>query len=167
MINLIPFKQSDSSRCGPAAVRMVLDYYGIDTTEEELCNRCKWTYEEGCDDEGMKEAIESYGLGCEILNFRTLEDIKYWVKHHVPIIVDWFSGGPGEMPNGHSSVVVEMDREKIYLMDPEIGQVRGVLKEDFLRVWFDWKKTAKIETWDNMVIRQIIIVFPNRLTTIN
>jgi len=167
MLTIFPFKQSDASRCGPAAIKMVLSYYKIDALEEEICKRCSLTYELGCTDVQMKEAIESFGLGCEIKNNSTLEDVEYWINHHVPVIVDWFTPGinPGleDMPNGHSSVVVGIDRERIYLLDPEIGATRSIMRDEFMRVWFDWRQYPTITSWDDMVVRQMIIAYPNRL----
>lgn len=164
MLKITPFKQSDSSRCGPAAVKMVLDYYGIYASEEEICNRCHWTYERGCTNTQMKMAIESYGLEAKIYNNSTLEDIQYWLKQDIPVIVDWFTPGvnPGlaDMPNGHSSVVVHIDSEYVHLMDPEIGKVRKIPREEFMRVWFDWEHTLTIQSWGDLVLRQAMIVYP-------
>jgi len=169
MLSITPFKQSDSSRCGPACIRMVLDYYKIDVTEDEIANHCGWTYEEGCDDVGIKKAIEHYGLGCSIRNECDLDDIRYWVDHHIPVIVDWFANGLDDfdMPNGHSSVVVGIDQERIHLVDPWLGQKISIPLAEFERVWFDWKGTDTIQSWEDMVIRQIIIPYPSefKLTT--
>lgn len=168
MITVLPFKQSDNSRCGPASIKMLISYYGIDVTEDEICDRCGWTYELGCTDFQMKEAIESFGLGCSIINNAGLEDIEYWIKHHIPVIVDWFTPGfnpsLGDMPNGHSSIVVGIDREYIYLLDPEMGEIRTILREEFNRVWFDWRNNPTIQSWDDFVLRQIIVAYPNKLT---
>lgn len=169
MIKIIPFRQSDSSRCGPAAVKMILLHYGIDATEDDICKLCGHTYELGCDDAGMKNALEHYSLAVEIYNEQTLEDVEYWIKHHTPVIVDWFTPGvdpgPGDMPNGHSGIIVDIDRENVYLMDPENAQVRRILREDFMRIWFDWRglKSQHIHSWDDMVIRQLIVAYPKRL----
>lgn len=164
LLTVTPFKQSDSSRCGPACIRMILDYYKIDATEDEIAERCGHTYEKGCDDVGMKAAIEHFGLGCSVEDDCDLGDIEYWIDHNIPVIVDWFSDGAyNDMPNGHSSVVVGIDRERIHLLDPWIGQVRSINRSEFLRVWFDWKDTEIVESWENMVIRQMIIAYPSRL----
>lgn len=164
-MNILPYKQSDASRCGPAVIKMVLSYYGIDATEDEICKRCGHTYELGCDDKGMKAAVESYGLAAEIYNECTLEDLEYWTKHHIPVIVDFFTSQVYTTPNGHSGIVVEVDRETVYLLDPEIAQVRNIPRNDFLRAWFDWR-SPYISSWDDMVIRQMIVVYPNRLKNV-
>lgn len=102
MINVLPFKQSDSSRCGPAVVKMILAYYGIDATEDEICSLCGHTYEKGCDDEGMVKAFRHYGFYAKIRNNSTLEDLESWIKIRVPVIVDFFVSGSTieEMPDG-------------------------------------------------------------------
>lgn len=167
MLKITPFKQSDSSRCGPAVIKMVLDYYGITASEDDIAKRCHWTYELGCTNSQMKKAIESYGLESEIYNNSTLEDVEYWLKQDIPVIVDWFTPGANpalsDMPNGHSSIVVDIDSEWVHLMDPEIGKVRKIRREEFMRVWFDWEKTLTIQSWDDLVIRQAMIVRPMQI----
>jgi ABC-type bacteriocin/lantibiotic exporter with double-glycine peptidase domain len=167
MINILPYQQSDASRCGPAVIKMVLMYYGIDATENDIILKCgTYTYENGCDDHAMKKAFESYGVSIEIVNNSTLEDIEYWMKWKVPIIVDWFSGGVDanyeDVPNGHSGIVVDIDREKIYILDPEFALVRCIPRNDFERVWFDWREKLISPDSSNLVIRQILVPHPNR-----
>lgn len=155
MINILPFKQSDSSRCGPASIKMILQYYGQEVLEDEICKRCNWSYELGCTNSDIKATLESYGLCADIYINSTLEDLEYWVKHHVPVIVDWFS-----TDTGHSSIVVDIDKEKVYLLDPEIGAIRSMLREDFLRLWFDWENTPYIDECDDLILRMAIPVYP-------
>lgn len=166
MIDITPFQQTDSSRCGPAVVKMILDYYGIDVSEDELCKRCNHSYELGCDDHGMVSALSYYGLGVKVYENSTLEDLDYWVKHNIPVIVDWFAGGNAfeDCANGHSSIVVDTDDEKVYLLDPFTGKIIGLIREEFLRVWFDWRTTPYIQSWESMILRQIIVPYPKRLT---
>ncbi len=143
---------------------MVLAYYGVEASEDELCKLCKHTFELGCDDHGMKNAIESFGLSCEIYDNQTLEDIKYWLSYGMPVIVDWFTGGVDpdmdDTPNGHSGVIVGLDDEHIQLLDPESGTVRNLTHESFLRCWFDFRTGPMITSWDDMVIRQLIVAYP-------
>lgn len=153
MINIKPFKQSDDSRCGPACIKMALDYYGIEASEDELCERCDHTYELGCTNVQMKEALEAYGLSCNIKEESNFEQLTYFVNRNIPVIVDWFS-----VDCGHSSVVVDLDEEYIYLADPELGEVRKMLREEFMRVWFDWKSGETISC-EELSIREMIVVW--------
>jgi predicted double-glycine peptidase len=163
MINITPFKQTDDSRCGPACIKMILNHYNIEVSEDEVCLRCNHTYELGCTDYQMKKAIESYGLKCRIDNNCTFRDIEDWVKQYeIPVIVDWFTPGVnpslGDMGNGHSSIV-DIDSDYIYLMDPELGDIRKIQREEFLRVWFDWREDSYLQRCDDLVLRQIIVIY--------
>lgn len=166
MIEIKPFTQTDESRCGPACIKMVLSYYGIEATEDEICERCNWTYELGCTDLQMKAAIESYGLECIIYNDSNFEQIQLWLGLKVPVIVDWFSPGVdlklSDMPNGHSSVVVDLDDTHIHLMDPELGGIRTILRDEFMRVWLDWRHDPYLQSCDDLILRQIMIALPTK-----
>lgn len=162
MLKIEPFKQSDDSLCGPAVIKMVLQYNGIDAPESEIAERAGHTYALGCDDQGMKKALESYGLSVNIKNFSTFDDIQKLLDQKIPIIVDWFSGGvncePFDTPNGHSSIVVDLNNTHIFLFDPELGYIRELLKDDFMRCWFDWRSPYLV-SWDDMIIRQTMVAY--------
>jgi ABC-type bacteriocin/lantibiotic exporter with double-glycine peptidase domain len=170
LLEIKPFKQSDDSLCGPAVIKMVLNYYGKEVEESEIAELCNHTYELGTDDFNMKKAVEILGFKVIIKNDSTFEDIQYWLDREIPVIVDWFSPGAppddislDDMPNGHSSIVVGMDSKFIHLMDPEGSKhsaaVRKINKNDFLRVWFDFRPNV-ISSWEDMVIRQIFVILP-------
>lgn len=165
MISVPHIQQGDSSRCGPTGVKMILKHYDIDATEDELCVKCNHSYDKGCTAEGMVKALKSYGLSAKIYNNSSLEDIEYWIKHHVPVIVDWFASGstPDEIPDGHTGIVVDIDKEMIYILDPRSAKVLTFDRQDFLQVWFDWKGTGPIKTWKDMILRQLIVAYPKRL----
>ena len=64
------------------------------------------------------------------------------------------------MPDGHYSVVVGLDKDNIYLQDPEIGKLRTLERSDFMKVWFDFTG-ENINSWDEMIIRQLIAIQKN------
>ena len=150
--------------CGPASLKMVLAYYGIDKTEAELAKLCGTDSGLGTDDISIKKAAESLGFNVEIHNTSTFEDIQKWLDKKVPVIVNWFTRGRidydiAEVPDGHLSVVVGLDDENIYLQDPEIGKLRKISRDDFMKVWFDFKG-GYINSWDDLIIRQLIAIYP-------
>lgn len=162
MIEIVPFKQTDNSRCGPASIKMILSYYGIEASEDEICERCGHTYELGCTNVQMVEALESYGLISFIEENSSFEEIEHWLSQGYPVIVDWFSPGDPldptpEMPNGHASVVVDLDIENITLIDPEIGGLRKIKREEFMRVWFDWVDDLYLTANTPILLRLIIV----------
>ena len=171
-VELLPVKPFQETRpggyCGPASLKMVLGYYGVDKSEKELALRCGHDPERGTDNEAIRRAAESYGFKAEIQKEASFNDIQRWLDKRVPVIVDWFTGGradrdDSEVPDGHSSVVVGLDESNIYLQDPELGALRTIKREDFRRVWFDFKGEY-ITAWKDMDIRQLIAVYPRNRT---
>lgn len=164
MLDVKPFQETlHGSFCGPASLKIVLDYYGVIKSEEELANLTNKDDDIGISDQDIKRVAEELGFKVEIKEFSTYEDIKEWLKKGVPVIVDWFTRGrydygENEVADGHNSVVIGLDENFIYLQDPEIGGVRKLEREDFIRVWFDFK-SDHIEKWGDMVIRQLVAIY--------
>lgn len=158
-----PFQETlHGSFCGPAVIKMVLDYYGIEKTEAEIAVLANKDDNLGISDQDIKRVVESFGLKVEIKNFASFEDIQVALDKNAPVIVDWMTRGRAdysedELVDGHNSVVVGLDDENIYLQDPEVGRLRKIPKEDFIRVWFDFT-SDHIEKWEDMVIRQMISI---------
>jgi ABC-type bacteriocin/lantibiotic exporter with double-glycine peptidase domain len=159
-----PFQETlYAGMCGPVSLKMVLSYYGVEKTEEELARLCGTDTNLGTTDLGLKRAAEILGFKVDIKNESTFEDIKGWLDRKVPVIVDWFTKGrsdysDSEVADGHLSVVVGLDDEYIYLQDPEIGAMRKIERKDFMKVWFDFKR-EHFTSWDDMIIRQLIAIY--------
>ncbi len=162
-LNIQPFQETlHADMCGPASLKIILDYYGIEKSEKELAELTDLIPGIGIDDASIVNAAESLGFKTLIKNESTFEDIKEWLKKDVPVIVDWFTKGrndysDSEVADGHYSVVSGLDDEYIYLQDPEIGGERKIKKEDFMKVWFDFP--GKVIDRDELIIRQIIAIF--------
>ena len=150
--------------CGPASLKMVVAYYGVQKTEAELAKLCGTDSDFGTDDINIKKAAEGLGFNAEIHNNSTFDDIQKWLDKKVPVIVDWFTRGRidydiAAVPDGHLSVVVGLDDEYIYLQDPEIGKLRKISRGAYMKIWFDFR-SAYINSWDDLIIRQLIAVYP-------
>lgn len=158
-----PFQETlHQNMCGPASLKMVLNYYNIDKTEEEMAELCGTTKDLGTDDKGIKQAVEGLGFKLEIKDNGTFEDIKNWLDKRVPVIVDWFTRGradydDSETADGHYSVVVGLDDRYIYIQDPEIGGLRKMERKDFMKVWFDF--TGEFIKPNELIIRQLIAIY--------
>lgn len=166
LLNIKPFQETlYQGMCGPACLKMVLSYWGIEKTEKEIANLRPIPSSTNTSDEDIKNIAESFGFKVEIKNNSTLEDILYWLDKKIPVIVDWFTRGRGDYPDsevadGHYSIVVGLDDKFVYIQDPEIGSLRTLKREDFLKVWFDFTKDV-INSWDEMIIRQLIVIYPD------
>ena len=152
----------DASMCGPASFKIVLDYYGLEKSEKELSKLCQRNNNLGVNDEKIKKAAESLGFKVKIKNNSNFKDIEKWLDKKVPVIVNWFTKGrqdysESEIADGHYSVVAGLDEKYIYLQDPEIGKIRKLKRDDFMRVWFDFK--GEYIKPSELIIRQIIAIY--------
>ena len=163
ILNIKPFQETlNNSYCGPAALKIVFGYYGINRSEEELAKISEWDKDLGIDDKSIKKTGEQLGFKVKIKNNSTFENIESWLKKGIPVIVNWFTRGRSDyldsaVPDGHYSVVAGLDDRFIYLQDPEIGKIRKLDKEDFLAVWFDF--TGKHIKPNELIVRQIIAIY--------
>lgn len=133
---------------------MVLSYYGISMTEEELTERTHCDPSLGVDAEKMLEVAHELGLEGYIKDFASFEELEELVvRREVPVIVDWFSED-----DGHYSVVVDLDSENIYMQDPEIGHLRAMRRNRFYRIWFDFPGDYINKNEDLTIRRMIVIV---------
>lgn len=152
----------NASMCGPASLKIVLSYYGVEKTEEELAVLCEKDDDLGTDDQSLKKAAEQLGFKVEIHNESTFEDIEEWLDRKVPVIVNWFTRGrtdytDSDVSDGHYSVVMGLDDEYIYLQDPETGSMRELERDNFMTVWFDF--TGRYIKPNELILRQIIAIY--------
>src|SRR5262249_33582675 len=130
----IPSFRQRPSFCGPASLKLVLSYFGIEKSERELGKLSGCTLTEGTPVNGLLRAARACGLRAYKKDLADFDDIRRLVnEERVPVIVDWFS-----TDEGHYSVVVGIDDENIHLQDPELGHKRSLRLETFRRVWFDF-----------------------------
>lgn len=151
MLKVKPFKQTPGF-CGPASLKIVLGYYGIEKGEEELAKltRCS---NRGTSAQGIITAAKKLGFKAEFKDNCSFGDIKRYLDKKIPVIVNWFL-----QDDGHYSVVVGLDKKKIYLQDSTLGHVRAMKLEIFYRVWFDFPGNF-LKTKDELRLRRIIVVW--------
>lgn len=157
MLKVKSFEQEKTGFCGPASLKMVLDYFGIKKSEGKLAKLSGCTKSKGVEAENLLKAAKELGFKGFIKDFSKIEDIrKYVLRKKIPIIVDWFSSF--FVPGGHYSVVVDIDKKNIYLQDPEIGRARVLPIETFKKVWFDFLGKY-LRSKNDIIIRRLIIIF--------
>jgi predicted double-glycine peptidase len=163
-----PFQETlNVGACAPATLKMLLTYWrmpGAEKTDMELSKECGTDPKLGTSNEAFMETALRFGLASEVKTGATFEDIQLWLDKKIPVVVDWFTPGrkdapEGDMPDGHYSIAVGLDVENIYLQDPETGGLRTIPREQFSRVWFDFRQDC-VTTWDDMVIRWMAAVYP-------
>ena len=162
LLNVKPFQETlNADMCGPASLKIVLEYYGINKPQDEIVQLCKFKKGLGIDDKGIKAVAEKLGLKAVIKNNSSFKDIEKWLKKEVPVIVNWFTRGrtdygDSSVADGHYSVVMGLDDNFIYLQDPELGAMRKIERNNFMRVWFDFK--GEYLKPNELIMRQIIAI---------
>ena len=141
---------------------MVLEFYSITKTEKDLVKLTSVSKIRGVDDKTIVKTLRIFGLKGKIKNNSNLSDIKKHLDKNIPVIVDWYTRGRRDYPDssvcdGHYSIVVGLDKKFIYLQDPEIGKLRKLNRDDFLRVWFDYSGEF-LRSPRQMIIRQLIAI---------
>jgi len=163
ILKIKPFQEMlNASMCGPASLKIVLKYYGVEATEKELAKMAGWNKNLGIDDKGIKRAASSFGFKVKIKNNSSFKDIEKWLDKKVPVIVNWFTRGRKDysdydIADGHYSVVAGIDSKFIYLQDPEIGKIRKLKRNDFKKVRFDFKR--KYIKPGALIVRQAIAIY--------
>ena len=156
MLDIKPFRQKPSF-CGPACLKMVLRYYGTDKTEKELGKLTKCTFDKGTPGINILKAAHKLGFDGFIKDNATIKKLREYVeKKKIPVIVDWFS-----VSEGHYSVVIGIDKENIYIQDPEFGSMRALRLKEFKNEWFDFSGNL-LKPTDQIVIRRMIVIFKKK-----
>ena len=163
LLDVKPFQETlDADMCGPASLKIILEYYGVNKSEDELAKLAGHKKGLGIDDKGIKRVAEKLGFKVKIKNNSSFKDIESWLSKGVPVIVGWFTKGraycgDSSTADGHYSVVMGLDDEFIYLQDPELGSIRKIERNSFMRVWFDFK--GEYLRPNELIIKQIIAVY--------
>lgn len=137
MIKLKPYRQKKAGFCGPTCLKMVNKFYGVDVSDEELDKITGAAFYQKISTDKMIEAAKSFGFNVFAKDNATLEDIERFITENKPVIVRWFLGDVE--PDGHYSVIIDIDKENIVMLDPLWGKKRKMTLNNFLKVWFDYK----------------------------
>lgn len=129
--------QKDPTSCGPTALKVVLERFGISTSLPGLQLMASIDRNQGTSMLTLKKIAESYGLMAEGWHL-TFEDLS---RTPMPAIVLFRSH--------HFVVVTEIDEERnVYVLDPSIGRLR-------------FSRSAFVKNWKGQTL-----FFTKRLSTV-
>lgn len=149
-------------RCGPAALKVVLDYFDTPMTEDELADLCGTHPDHGTTGPQILEAAKLLGFKAKMKDEATYADIEKCLRRKVPPIVVWYTPGDekavrdGFMPDGHYSPVCGLTKTHIILEDTEIGRHRKISRKEFIRAWFDYD--TEVPQKDGFFVRRLIVI---------
>lgn len=148
-------RQKEEGWCFPASAKFILRRFGETRTQEELGIIFGTTKEKGTALAGIERGFAQLGYRAEVREDSRWEDIEKAVEKGWGVIVDWWHDLDDE-PDGHYSVVKEISRNEIVLLDPEIGGKRTLERKDFERKWWDIEENDERE---RRVERCLIVVY--------
>jgi predicted double-glycine peptidase len=150
----VPVVDQSPGLCGPSALKAVLAYWGVDTTEQKLAELAEADPKVGATEIQLIKAAEALGFHTLHKFEATLEDLRQAIDlWKIPVLVDWFS-----VYDTHWSVVCAINEEYVYLMDPEKATMRAVPLDRWVKVWFTYPG-EQISPKD-LQMRSMLLVYP-------
>ena len=161
MLKTRPFKQR-KMMCGPASLKIVANYFGIQVSEKKLAKLCKSNKIIGTTGENLIKGARAIGLDGHIIDDANFKTIQRWLDKDIPVIVDWMSPGQSRPPRarmagGHYSIVVGLTSTHIVLEDPGLGSRRKIKRADFMSVWFDFDDNY-LKKKSDLILRRVIVI---------
>ncbi len=132
------FRQEKWFTCGPACLRMIFAYLGIDVTEKVLETTCETT-ELGTIPTQISTGAAKLGVESIATKNADLEDIRRNLEDRLPVIVlidpSYIYGGIAGF--GHFIVVLGVEEGEVIYHDPDVsdGEFRRCEIEKFLNAW--------------------------------
>jgi predicted double-glycine peptidase len=154
--------QAQSWTCGPAALMATLLYFGVfDDPESRLDQELGATPDEGTPVVRMVDEARRFGLSAEARTGLTLADLDQVISRGDLVIVALQAWAPrpvsdwrAHWEDGHYVVIVGLDSQRVYVMDPSIRTGYGYLPRDqFLERWHDYdREDARLVVYDRLGI---------------
>ncbi len=158
MLRLRAFRQSEGF-CGPASLKMVLGYFGVEKSEKALARLAGSTRAFGTPAKGLVKAAQDLGFKASVRDEAEFSDLDRMLKKNIPVIVNWFS-----TQEGHYSVAIRLTAKKIWLLDPETGTIQDFSRTVFRQIWFDFE-AQKPYSKETLILRRMIVVEPSKTTS--
>ena len=137
----IPYhKQITDYYCGPASLQMVLEYFGIHTSQQKLAEHLNTTPDNGTDHSDLIRVAREHGFYCYVNQESTLEEVRHFLAQKLPVIVNFMEPKDNDP---HYAVVIDQQDENIILHDPWNGKEFALLDKWFLDHWYDVENNAK------------------------
>jgi ABC-type bacteriocin/lantibiotic exporter with double-glycine peptidase domain len=180
-------EQISENHCGPAVIQMLLEYIGVEVTQEEITRAAGATRTiatHGTRVDQLAKAVHELAPGAKLWykEKSRLEHLEYVLNENkFPVGVEW-QGLFGDEDDddddyGHYSIISHIDKEKkeLIIVDPYkdfVNQNRIVKINVFQKRWWDYnevkdpytrKKVFKKDKQLFFVVAPITVTFPAEL----
>jgi ABC-type bacteriocin/lantibiotic exporter with double-glycine peptidase domain len=134
-IELRPFQQKKPSTCLPACLRIVLDYFGMKTSEAELAEACR-TNQRGTKLKDAATAMRSQGYDVIELKEADLFELVDYLEQGAPIIA---AVDAGQLSYGgagtHAVVIHALEKNRVHYIEPALGRSIVIDLITFFKAW--------------------------------
>ncbi len=101
--------------CGIASVKMLLGFYGMDVSYEDLGKKINTTTE-GTNWEDIKKYFKTLD-NVKILEYEdNLDKAKEYIEKGYPLLINW--NVDEEEDNSHYSILIAIDKYSVWMLDP-------------------------------------------------
>ena len=145
----VPFyRQEQLHTCGPACLRMVLAYNGVDKTEDELVVLCN-TAEVGTGRRPLARAAQELNFGVQLAERMTREDLQETISSGKPTIalVNPSLIYPHVTETSHGVVIVGVEGDEIIFHDPAGSASNRLAWAEFRSAWLDRHRGRGVILW--------------------
>jgi len=134
----VPRVDESPGRCGPAALKAVLKFHGVEASERGLAGLAG-TDAKGTTAQGMVQAARNFGFTAQVHDNATIQQLHHELERGRPCIVNWWS-----VDDGHYSVVERAGTAGVRMMDPETARAKTMDRATFDRNWFDFDRQNRL-----------------------
>lgn len=128
----VPYVHQSKDTCGAAALAMVLQYYGVAVTHDEVAGQLLQPELRGIAGSRLAEFASSRGMTA-VAHAGDVDHLRNHVDKGRPMIVAWAMG----RGRYHDVVVIGFDdaRRRVIVHDPARGAARAIDARTFARRW--------------------------------
>lgn len=139
--------QANNYSCGVGSAQAVLQYYGIWGYQDELARALGTSARDGTHPARLAAYLNKQGLKAAIQENMSLAELEKVVDEGNLTIIDYqaYRESPNvayatDWEDGHYSIVVGYDQDKIYIEDPSMfGSVGFLGRNELLTRWRDYE----------------------------
>ena len=156
MLKLEPHKQKYDFSCGPACLKMALEYYGIFKPEDYLIKLSGCSKVLGIKASKLLKAAKKLGLDGFIKDNSNIKDVRVNLDKNKIVIVEWFYED-----DSHFSIVRKIEENRIYLYDTYTGKILVKDINIFKRIWFNFD-IALIKKKSDVGFRRMLVLYKDQ-----
>lgn len=131
----VPYCQQETEfTCGPAVLKMVMQYFGENMAERRLRKHTKSTPTKGTNHEKLITATRKLGYHCFVKQNSQPRHLKSFINRGYPVIINWQEPDTND---GHYSIIFGYLTNHFFIHDPYQPKRKVLSAETLLPLWHD------------------------------